>query len=133
MFVGTLRAWCRFSLTVLVVGLTVLTACGDDDSAAETPTLTVEQLVARSADTPVTVQGFLIDQEGATRLCAAILESYPPQCGEPAVHLVGLDLDQLDGTQTDQGLTWKESVTVTVQRRQDAQFDVLSVESGSPE
>ena len=54
-------------------------------------------------------------------------------CGEPAVKLVGLDLDQVAGTQTDQGLTWKESVTVTVQRRQDAQFDVLSVESGSPE
>ena len=111
----------------------MLAACGDDDSAADTPTLTVEQLVARSADTPVTVQGFLIDRDGATRLCAAILESYPPQCGEPAVALVGLDLDQIAGTQTDQGITWRESVTVTVQRRQDARFDVLSVESGSPE
>lgn len=129
---GTLSTWCRFLLIVLVIGLTALTACGDDDSAADVPTLTVEQLVARSSDTPVTVQGFLIDREGASRLCAAILESYPPQCGEPAVELVGLDLDQLAGTQTDQGATWKESVTVTVQRRQDARFDVLSVESGSP-
>jgi hypothetical protein len=34
---------------------------------------------------------------------------------------------------TDQGITWKESVVVTGQRRQDARFDALSVESGSRE
>jgi hypothetical protein len=116
-------------LAVVVVAASVLAACGDDDSTADAPLLSVDQLVARSADTPITVQGFLIVHEGTTRLCAAILESHPPQCGEPAVELVGLDLAGIAGTQTDQGVTWKESVVVTVQRRQDARFDVLSVES----
>jgi len=131
MFVDALRALRRLMSAVLVVGATVLTACGDDVSPADAPALTVDQLVARSADTPIAVQGFLIDQEGVTRLCAAILESYPPQCGEPAVQLVSLDVTQVAGTQTDQGVTWKASVVVTVQRRQDARFDALSVESGS--
>jgi hypothetical protein len=116
-------------MAVLVVGAIAFTACGDDDSSADAPALTVEQLVARSADTSIAVRGFLIDQQGVTRLCAAIMESYPPQCGEPAVELVGLDLAKLAGRQTDQGITWKESLVVTVQRRQDARFDVLSVES----
>jgi hypothetical protein len=120
----------RFVLAVLVVGASVLTACGGDDSPAEVPALSVEQLMSRSADTPIAVRGFLVDQERVTRLCEAILESYPPQCGEPFVELVGLEVAELAGTQSDQGITWKESLVVTVQRRQDARFDVLSVESG---
>lgn len=118
------------ALAVLAVGASVLAGCGGDDSPVEVPALSVEQLVSRSADTPIAVRGFLIDQERVTRLCAAILESYPPQCGEPSVELVGLDLAELAGTQSDQGITWKESLVVTVQRRQDARFDVLSVGPG---
>ena len=129
----------RLLLTVLVVGSLVLVACGDDDASTddEPPSdatiLSVDQLVARSADTPIGVQGFLLDRDGVTRLCAVIMESFPPQCGEPAVELVGLDLAQVAGTQTEQGVTWKEGVVVTVQRRQDARFDVLSLETGSGE
>ncbi len=131
MFKDALSARYRLLLAVLLVGATVFTACGDDDSPADSPVLTVEQLVARSADTSIEVQGFIIDQDGMTRLCAAVMESFPPQCGEPAVELVGLDLTQVAGTQTDQGLIWKEWAVVTVQRRQDGRFDALSVESGS--
>lgn len=128
--VDVLVARWRCGLAVLVVGAIVLTACGGDDSPAEVPVLSVEQLMSRSADTPIAVRGFLTDQERVTRLCAAILESYPPQCGEPFVELVGLEVAELAGTQSDRGITWKESLVVTVQRRQDARFDVLSVESG---
>ena len=119
------RSW----LAVLVLGAGALSACGDDDTPTDAPVLTVEQLVARSADSSISVQGFLIDQDGVTRLCAAVMESYPPQCGEPAVELVSLDLGEVAGTQTDQGVTWKEWVVMTVQRRQDARFDVISLGS----
>lgn len=119
----------RWWLAVLAVGVGVLSACGDDDAPGDAPVLTVEQLVARSADSPIAVQGFLINQDGVTRLCAAVMESYPPQCGEPAVELVSLDPAEVAGTQTDQGVTWKERVVMTVQRRQDARFDVVSLRS----
>jgi hypothetical protein len=115
-------------ITVLAAGAVVFTACGDD-SPVPAPTLTVDQLAARSAVTPIAVEGFLIDNQGTTRLCAAILESYPPQCGEPSIELAGLNVAELTGTETEQGITWKESLTVTVQRRQDARFEVLSIES----
>lgn len=126
------RQWLVVAAAVLAAG-PLLTACGDDDApAASAPDtavagpITVEQLVERSADTPIAVEGFLHVSDGVTRLCAAILESYPPQCGEPSVELVGLDVEELDGVTTDQGVSWKEGVVLTVQRRQDAAFDVLT-------
>ncbi|NND02036.1 MAG: hypothetical protein HKN91_04555 [Acidimicrobiia bacterium] len=123
-------AWRRGCVAVLVLGVwTFSAACGSDDGSADASVITVDQLVARSADSPIAVQGFLLDKGGVTRLCSVIMESYPPQCGEPAVELVGLDLAAVAGTQSEQGVAWKESVVVTVQRRQDARFDLLSVET----
>jgi hypothetical protein len=89
--------------------------------------LTVEQLLARSADTPVAVAGLLHVEQGVTRLCAAILESYPPQCGEPSAELVGLDLSTVPGTTTAGGVTWKEGVVLTVERAADGRFAVVRV------
>jgi hypothetical protein len=122
------------ALMLVVAAGPGMAACGDDDetpaSAAPTATpagpITVEQLVERSADTPIAVEGFLHASDGDVRLCAAILESYPPQCGEPSVELVGLDMEALDGVTTAEGVSWKEGVVLTVQRRQDARFDVLA-------
>lgn len=124
-------------LTAAVLAVNpLLAACGDDDTPAgsdvTTPDtsvagpITVEQLVERSADTPIAVEGFVLVTDGVARLCAVILESYPPQCGEPSVELVGLDVEALGGVTTDQGVSWKEGVVLTVQRRQDARFDVLT-------
>jgi hypothetical protein len=73
------------ALALAVVG------CGGEEGP-----LTPEQ--ARDAAGEVTVEGALIAIEGEpVRLCSAILESYPPQCGEPSVEVRGLDLDSLDG------------------------------------
>jgi len=104
------------------------TACdaGDDGTSTPQDAITVEQLVARSSDTAVPVRGLLLVSNGTVRLCAAVLESYPPQCGEPSVELVGVDLSVIDGLTTANAVTWKEGMVVTVQRRQDARFDVLS-------
>ena len=134
--------------TIALVGLaTAMTACGSDsDEAATTDTgapttvepattdtggpITVDQLIERSADTPIAVQGFLHADGNATRLCAAVLESYPPQCGEPAVELVGLDLASVTGTTTDQGITWKEGAVLNLERAADGRFTVVDVEAG---
>ncbi len=91
-----------------------LVACGDDDETASSVTvpagdpITVEQLVARSADSPITVRGLLLATGGETRLCAAILESFPPQCGEPSVVLVEIDPASVDGIEQAGDVIWKE-------------------------
>lgn len=117
-----------FTLAVLA------TACDVADDVTPDPvdTITVEQLMARSADTPVAVTGLLLVSNGTAKLCGEVLESYPPQCGEPSVELVGLDLSRVDGLTTANAVNWKEGMVTTLQRRQDGRFDVLvETESGS--
>lgn len=116
----------------LLAGLAVMTVVvagcgGDDDEAAPVGPITVEQLVARSSDTPIQVEGFLLAQGAVVRLCAAILESYPPQCGEPSVELVGLDLDEVPGTTAEGEVVWLEGANLRVQREADGRFGVLDV------
>ena len=79
-------------LALIPVALVLAVAgCGGDEGP-----LTPEQ--ARDASGEVTVEGALIAIEGEpVRLCSAILESYPPQCGDPSIEVRGLDLDSLDG------------------------------------
>jgi hypothetical protein len=83
------------ALVLVPLGLTLLlalsvTGCGGDEGP-----LTPEQ--ARDASGEVTVEGSLIAIDGEpVRMCSAILESYPPQCGEPSLEVQGLDLDSLD-------------------------------------
>jgi hypothetical protein len=56
---------------------------------------------------PVAVTGFFITDGQVGRLCSAVAESYPPQCGEPALRLVGaLPADVVDALErpTDAGM-----------------------------
>ena len=121
---------------VATVGLlAALTGCGPDTDRPVTSNeggpITVEQLLARSSDTPVAVQGLLHVERGIARLCAAILESYPPQCGEPSVELVGLDLAAVEGMTTADGVSWKESAVLDLERAAEGQFTVIDVDAGS--
>lgn len=95
--------------------------------AGSSEPITVPQLVERSADSPVAVQGLLHVSSGVARLCAATLESYPVQCGKPSVELAGLDLGAITGTTTAEDVTWKEGVVVNVERAGDDRYTVLSV------
>ena len=124
-----------FILT-LVVFAVVFAGCASDGGSGgttEPPTttvpsapITVDQLVARSAATPITVSGLLITQDGVVKLCELILESYPPQCGGAFVELTGIDVAAQEGAQTVEGVTWIEGAVVTVQRQQDGTFAVVS-------
>lgn len=60
----------------------------------------------------VAVQGFLWARpaDGQFRLCEAALESFPPQCGEPAVEVTGIDLTAVAGVDFSQNVFWAESV-----------------------
>ncbi|MFC5930275.1 hypothetical protein [Cryobacterium melibiosiphilum] len=118
------------AVVLVVAGLGTLAACSGGTAADAS--ISVDELVSRSADTPVSVTGLLYDDSSGTRLCGAVMESFPVQCGGPSVDLVGLDMTTVSGTTSDQGITWKEAVVLTVQRTGSGSFTVLSSED-SPE
>lgn len=83
----------------LVLVLLALTGCGADEPASDSPPagggtapgggLFVEDVVEDPPDDFVLVQGNLVYRDGQPRLCSAVLESYPPQCGEPSLAIEG--------------------------------------------
>ena len=85
----------RLALVLLALAVALASSgCGGDEGP-----LTPEE--ARDASGEVTVKGGLIAIDGEpVRMCSAILESYPPQCGEPSLEVRGLDLDALELSST---------------------------------
>ena len=62
--------------------LLLVASCGGEGP------LSIEE--ARDQDgSVVEVEGYLIERGGELRLCEAILESFPPQCGEPSLRVDG--------------------------------------------
>lgn len=75
--------------------------------AGPTPVPTVfdvDGLAASLADldgTTVTVNGFFLISDGTARLCAMVLESYPPQCGGATLRVLGkVPQEVLDALET---------------------------------
>jgi hypothetical protein len=83
--------------------------CGGSDGSG-TPAeprgpLTVEEALRSEADGPLRVRGTLIVQDDV-RLCSAILESHPPQCGQPSLRVVGLDFLGVSNMEQAKGVRW---------------------------
>jgi hypothetical protein len=88
-------------IAVLAAAVVALAGCGssgnDDPSqppaSAGTPFpgggLTIQEAIDSDLDGPLMVRGYLIERDGELRLCEAILESFPPQCGEPSLRVDG--------------------------------------------
>ncbi|HEY3070084.1 MAG TPA: hypothetical protein VGJ34_07175 [Gaiellaceae bacterium] len=86
-------------LTLIVAG------CG---SGGQSGPLSVQQALDGTSGEPHLVRGALIATGETIRLCSAILESYPPQCGGPFLVVEGLDLGSLEGLTTADGVTWSD-------------------------
>ena len=111
---------------LVLLAMMVLGACGDDDDTAEptveptaVPTSTAEPTVeptavpTSTAEPTVSVTGFVVDDGDRVRLCEALAESFPPQCGGTSYDLIDLDLGSLTTT-TAEGVTWTgQPVTIT--------------------
>ena len=86
----------------LLLSVLALAACGGDEQDSQ-PTqppasagapipgggLSIQQALDSELEGPLMVRGYLIEREGELRLCEAILESSPPQCGEPSLRVEG--------------------------------------------
>lgn len=88
-------------MLLLGIAAVILGACAsaDDTTNAATDYQDVRpgQVAALEDGTEVRVTGTLFITPESVRLCESIMESYPPQCGEPAVELTGLTGDDVIG------------------------------------
>jgi hypothetical protein len=65
----------------------------------------------QATDDLVFVTGALfVDPDGTVRLCDAIAESFPPQCGGERIEVQGLDLASIANLQDENGVQWAEGV-----------------------
>lgn len=84
------------------------------DGGISDPGMSVADALGHQAtDDLVTVRGALfVDSDGAVRLCDAIAESFPPQCGGARIVVQGLNLDDIADLQTEGEVSWAEGVTL---------------------
>ena len=83
---------------------------GPGSGTASGPGISVREALDGDFDTPVLVNGALFVSAAQVRLCSAIAESFPPQCGGDRIDVQGLDLSTIAGLQTEGGTSWAESV-----------------------
>ncbi len=75
--------------------------------AADDPAeISVEEAVDHEG--PAVVTGSLLANGDDVKLCAALAESFPPQCGGGSISVVGLDFDGLEGLTTEGEVTWSD-------------------------
>lgn len=113
----------RFILPALLLVITLSVACGGDSNELDAVDRKTEigQAMDAVEGSQVTVSGFLIvDRDGSTLLCSALLESFPPQCGGDRIGLLGFDASSVPNTLTSQSSSeirtarWTNSqITVT--------------------
>ena len=104
-------AGCADPVTSLPTGDPVLVIA---DGAITEPGMTVaDALGHRASDDLVTVSGALfVDAGGTVRLCDAVAESFPPQCGGERIVVQGLNLGEIGDLQTEGDVSWAEGVTL---------------------
>ena len=97
------------SLFAALVLALALAGCGGEDdpaSGGEPAEMQVEEAVDHEG--PAVVTGSLLATGDDVKLCAALAESFPPQCGGGSIAVVGLELDSLDGLTTEGDVTWSD-------------------------
>jgi hypothetical protein len=115
------------ALITTVVAAAALIGCGGDDApspsadggaAASTatqstglaagPAISIDEALATGSDEMQLVTGNILAQDGEVRLCSALAESFPPQCGGASLHVVGLKLAEVDGLIAEGDVSWTD-------------------------
>jgi hypothetical protein len=96
----------RFLLLALLTVAVAACGSGTGSGAPGNSAITVKQALTAKPGEAVLVRGALIASGGIARLCYAVLESYPPQCGGPSLVVRELDLDTVGELKNANGVTW---------------------------
>lgn len=128
-----------------LLALPVVTACGGGEApAAATATvhgaattdgggaagimladsgLSVAEIPSAPAGELLAVRAYVvIAPDGSARLCDALAESHPPQCGAASIALTGLPDGFLTGLRTAQGVRWTDAPVQLLGRVRDDAF-----------
>lgn len=106
---GRGRRWPEAMAAMAAVVAVLAAGCGDDDAAAgDGDVLSVAEALEHEGRDAVTVEGMLLADQNGTYLCSALAESFPPQCGAPALTVSGLSLTSLDGVSEEGQVRWRE-------------------------
>jgi hypothetical protein len=112
-------------LTLLML-VAAAAACGSDDADthdADQLPLSVEGLAIAEPTGQVSVVGFIVLDAGGDRLCEALAESFPPQCGGASVDIA--NAADLDVTLEESGaVRWTNLAVVLSGRYADGTFTI---------
>ncbi len=110
---------------LLVVAAAALVGCGSSDTAER---VTVEEFTQRPPTEPVEVEGFLLIEGDRAQLCAAIAESFPPQCGGAVIELDEFDDAAVADLVTTEGdVSWIEGAVMVLEPSGDGSATVLAI------
>ena len=120
------------NLRALVAGITIAVstalACGGDNKAVSDdggipdpisgvgPGISISEALSSGLDGPLLINGFLVirggehDRPEEVRLCEALAESFPPQCGGRSLVVEGLDLKGIDGISSEGPMSWSDQL-----------------------
>lgn len=90
-----------------VITLGVATETPDLPGQAGAP-LYADTLIDSDMDADVVVVGYVLIDSSSARLCGALAESFPPQCGPRATRIIGIDDLDLEFKEA-QGVRWTET------------------------
>jgi hypothetical protein len=72
------------------------------------PGISIEEALAAGSGETLLVSGNLLADGEEVRLCSALAESFPPQCGGPQIRVEGLTLAEVDGLMTEGAVSWTD-------------------------
>jgi hypothetical protein len=143
--VAGLRGMRTLALTATLAAAAALAGCGGEDPRAGDPgagtapqvsgrgagpAVSIDEALASGSDEMQLVSGNLLALDDDVRLCSALAESFPPQCGGASLHVVGLELAEVDGLITEGDVSWTDrpiELLGVVQNDTQAKDDILKI------
>lgn len=92
--------------------------------------LTISEALATDATGILAVQGFYVSDGIDVRLCEALLESFPPQCGGESIVVHNIDAVDLGPVSLEAGVEWTDGTVVVFGEIVDGVLEVASNVSG---
>ena len=104
---------------------------GGDPGTGAGPGLSVSEALESPLDDLLLVNGALVVVDGEARLCEALAESFPPQCGGASLLIVGIDLENFPGLTTEGNTSWTDQPTQLLGRVSNGTLTVSTSSSSS--